>query len=205
MITRTKRQVVSEFRTSELLEAARTVFSKKGFHVATIDDVAHEAGVAKGTVYLYFKSKQEIYLSALRDGIELLIREMRAEAGSDDNAEVKLRKLIALKIAYFDKHRDFFRLFQSELGRMEKTMTECKDLYFDQAEVIEEVLKQGVKEGLLRKVNTRKAEFAVIDLTRGIGIQRLLEWSKPRLMRRWNSLCAYCGKALPDEIILRVC
>jgi TetR/AcrR family fatty acid metabolism transcriptional regulator len=182
VVNRTKRQVVSEYRTSELLEAARTVFSKKGFHDATIDDVAHEAGVAKGTVYLYFKSKQEIYLSALRDGIELLIHEMRTEAAAAESAETKLRKLIATKIAYFDKHRDFFRIFQSELGRMEKTMAECKDLYFEQAQIIEEVLKQGIKEGALQKqVNTRKAAFAVTDLTRGVAIQRLFGWSKTRL------------------------
>jgi TetR/AcrR family fatty acid metabolism transcriptional regulator len=181
-MSRTKRQVVSEYRTSELLEAARSVFSKKGFHDATIDDVAFEAGVAKGTVYLYFKSKQDIYLSALRDGIETLIREMRAEAASTGNAEEKLRKLIATKIAYFDKHRDFFRIFQSELGRMEKTMTECKDLYFDQARIIEEVLKQGAREGLLlEKVNIKKAAFAVTDLTRGIAIQRVFGWSRTRL------------------------
>src|SRR5580765_2408580 len=106
---RTKRQVVSEYRTSELLDAARTVFSRKGFHNATIDDIAHEAGVAKGTVYLYFKSKQDIYLEALRDGIQTLLQEMRAETAADDTAVAKLRKLIAVKLAYFDKHREFFQ------------------------------------------------------------------------------------------------
>src|SRR5262245_34494180 len=181
-MSRTKRQVVSEYRTSELLEAARSVFSKKGFHDATIDDVAYEAGVAKGTVYLYFKSKQDIYLSALRDGIETLIQEMRTVAASSANAEEKLRKLIATKIAYFDKHRDFFRIFQSELGRMEKTMSEFKDLYFDQAQIIEKILKQGAGEGLLlEKVNIKKAAFAIADLTRGIAIQRVFGWSKTRL------------------------
>jgi AcrR family transcriptional regulator len=178
---RTKRQIVSEFRTSELLAAARTVFSRKGFHDATIDDVASEAGVAKGTVYLYFKSKQDIYLGALRDGIEMLIQEMRNQAASASDAETKLRKLIATKISFFDKHRDFFRIFQSELGRLEKTMAECKDLYFQQAQIIEVVLKQGVREGVVRNKNTRKAAFAVTDLTRGIAIQRVFGWSRTRL------------------------
>jgi AcrR family transcriptional regulator len=178
---RTKRQVVSEFRTSELLSAARSVFSRKGFHDATIDDVASEAGVAKGTVYLYFKSKQDIYLSALRDGIEMLIHEMRNEASSSSDAEAKLRKLIAAKISFFDKHRDFFRIFQSELGRLEKTMAECKDLYFQQAQIVEGVLKQGVREGVVRNKNTRKAAFAVTDLTRGVAIQRVFGWSRTRL------------------------
>src|SRR5215470_8790375 len=162
-LARTKKDVLQEFRTSELLSAARSVFSRKGFHNATIDDIAQEAGVAKGTVYLYFKSKQDIYLEALRDGIQTLLQEMRAETDADGAAESKLRKLIAVKLAYFDKHREFFQIFQSELGRLEKTMSECKDLYFDQANIIEKVLRQGLKEGRLQKINTKKTAFAVAD------------------------------------------
>src|SRR5436190_13966359 len=123
--SRTKKDVLQEFRTSEILAAARTVFSKKGFHDATIDDIADEAGVAKGTIYLYFKSKQEIYLSALRDGILLLNRQMRAEAEIPGSTAERLRRLLNAKIAFFDRHRDFFHIFQSEFGRVEKTMSEC--------------------------------------------------------------------------------
>src|SRR5262249_49071557 len=153
----------------------------KGFHNATIDDIANEAGVAKGTVYLYFKSKQDIYLDALRDGIETLIEEMRAQTAEPGTAEAKLRKLIAVKLAFFDKHREFFQIVQSELGRVEKTVNECKDLYFDQASIIEKVLRQGLKEGVLQKINTKKTAFAVNDLTRGIVIQRIFGWSKTPL------------------------
>src|ERR1041385_2330758 len=145
-LTKTRKDVLQEFRTSELLAAARTVFSRKGFHDATIDDIAHEAGVAKGTVYLYFKSKHDIYIEALRDGIGNLISEMRREAEGPGTAEAKLRRVIAVKLAFFDKHREFFQIFLSELGRLERTMTECKDLYFDQASIIEKVLRQGIKE-----------------------------------------------------------
>src|SRR5258706_3438705 len=113
--TKTRKDVLQEFRTSELLSAARRVFSRKGFHDATIDDIAHEAGVAKGTVYLYFKSKQDIYLDALRDGVETLIQEMLAAVTGPGAAEAKLRQLIAVKLAFFDKHREFFQIFQSEL------------------------------------------------------------------------------------------
>src|SRR5689334_10675167 len=111
---KTKKAVVQEFRTAALLSAARVVFSRQGFHDATIDDIAREAGVAKGTVYLYFKSKQEIYLEALRDGVESLLNEMRTEADARRSAELTLRRLIAVKLAFFDKHRDFFQIFQSE-------------------------------------------------------------------------------------------
>ena len=60
---RTKKDVVTEFRTAGILEAARKVFAKKGFNDATVDDIANAAGVAKGTVYLYYRSKREVYFA----------------------------------------------------------------------------------------------------------------------------------------------
>ena len=69
-ITRTKKDVVTEFRTVGILEAARKVFAMKGFNEATVDDIADAAGVAKGTVYLYYRSKRELYLAALKFGIQ---------------------------------------------------------------------------------------------------------------------------------------
>src|SRR5215472_104292 len=171
---RTKKDVLQEFRKSELLSAARTVFSGRGFHDATIDDIAHDAGVAKGTVYLYFESKHEIYLAALRESVELLNEQMRAEAAVPGSASERLRRLLTAKIAFFDKHRDFFQIFQTELGRVEKTMTECKDLYLEQARIVERVLQDGIKEGSVQDINTKKTSFAITDLTRGIVIQRAL-------------------------------
>ena len=178
---RTKKDVLLEFRKSELLTAARTVFSRKGFHEATIDDIALEAGVAKGTVYLYFKSKHDIYLAALRDGVETLNEELRAVAAQEGPARDKLRKVIATKLAFLEEHRDFFQIFQSELGRVEATMNECKDLYIEQARIIELIIAEGMKEGTVLRLNARKAAFAVADLTKGIAIQRLLGWSTTRL------------------------
>jgi len=60
VLGRTKKDVLSEFRKSELLTAARTVFGKKGFHDASIEEIAELAEVAKGTVYLYYRSKRDL-------------------------------------------------------------------------------------------------------------------------------------------------
>ena len=77
--------------------AARAIFSKKGFHDATIDDVAEAAEVAKGTVYLYYKSKKDLYLQALRFGIELLNQELKSKAAGPGAFGEKLRLLSATK------------------------------------------------------------------------------------------------------------
>ncbi|HVB38785.1 MAG TPA: helix-turn-helix domain-containing protein, partial [Vicinamibacterales bacterium] len=60
---RTKQDVLSEFRCAEILTAARGVFARKGYQAATMDDIAGAAGVGKGTLYLYYRSKRDIYLA----------------------------------------------------------------------------------------------------------------------------------------------
>src|SRR5436309_10961946 len=101
---KTKKDVVTEFRTSGILEAARKVFAKKGFHEATVDDIAEMAGVAKGTVYLYYASKRDLYFAALKFGIAQMYSVLLDELKQVSTSEKKLRVLIATKLAYCDEN-----------------------------------------------------------------------------------------------------
>src|SRR2546421_12562691 len=91
---KTKKDVVTEFRTSGILEAARKVFAKKGFHEATVDDIAEAAGVAKGTVYLYYESKRDVYFAALKFGIGQMYSLLLDELNKVTTPEEKLKALI---------------------------------------------------------------------------------------------------------------
>ena len=71
----TKKEVVSEFRRSGILKAARKVFARHGYDGATMDDVAEACSIAKGTLYLYFKSKRQIYLGVLKQDLHSLREE----------------------------------------------------------------------------------------------------------------------------------
>jgi AcrR family transcriptional regulator len=88
---RTKQEVVTEFRCAEILEAARKVFAKKGFVDATMDDIAAATGLAKGTLYLYFKSKRDVYMKTLQEGLTELLdrvtRTLRRPPVSEPNCE----------------------------------------------------------------------------------------------------------------------
>jgi len=181
---KTKKDVVLEFRKNELLSAARTIFAKRGFHDATIEEIADAAKVAKGTVYLYYKSKKELYLEALRFGIELLNQELKAKATAPGTFQQRLRSLATSKIAFFDENRDFFRILYSELGKLPShppALSFVKDLYFAQARIFEKLLQDGVKHREIRNINVEKAAFAITDLTRSITTLRILGCSKGSL------------------------
>jgi AcrR family transcriptional regulator len=182
VLGRTRKEVLKEFRTAELLEAARRVFAKKGFHAATVDDIAAAAGVAKGTVYLYYRSKQEVYWGALEHGITELHKEIQTRLAAEGTPENKVRAFIAIKVAYFEKNRDFFRIYFSELGsgfsHPAQMPRRFEGMYLEQARLLEAALQQGVKRREIRHIRTDTAAVAISDLIRGIIVQRLLGWSK---------------------------
>ena len=184
-ILKTKKDVVTEFRTSGILEAARKVFATKGFSAATVDDVAGAAGVAKGTVYLYYESKRDIYFAALKSGIEQMYALLQEELKKASSTEEKLRTLIGVKLAYFDDNRDFFKIYYSELGNIcihpVAIDNEFKALYLDQAKVVESILREGARRKVIRAVRPEQTAFAISDIVRGVVTQRVLGWTKSKL------------------------
>jgi AcrR family transcriptional regulator len=184
-ILKTKKDVVTEFRTAGILEAARRVFAAKGFNDATVDDIANAAGVAKGTVYLYYRSKRDIYFAALKFGVQQMYAALDEQLKAESTIEGKMRALIAVKLAYCDENRDFFKIYYSELGNLcihpGAIDPEFKAMYLDQAKVIESILKEGARKKLLRSVRAEQAAFAISDIIRGIVTQRVLGWSKSKI------------------------
>lgn len=184
VLGRTKKDVLSEFRKNELLTAARAIFGKKGFHDASIDEIAEAAEVAKGTVYLYYSSKKELYLEALRFGVESLNNELRSRAEEPGSCFEKLRILTQTKVSFFEENRDFFRIYYSELGKLPShpsAIAMVRGLYSEQAKVFERVLRDGIRRREVRVIDIEKTAFAIADLTRGVATQRLLGTSKTTL------------------------
>jgi AcrR family transcriptional regulator len=182
VLGRTKKEVLTEFRMAELLEAARKVFAEKGFHEATVDEIAEAAGVAKGTVYLYYRSKRAIYWAALERGITALHDEVKSKLAAESTLENKVRAFIAIKITYFERNRDFFKIYLSEFGSAFTHPAQLHkrfgDLYLRQARVLEAVLREAIKGKAIRNIRVETASLAISDLTRGVITQRLLGWSK---------------------------
>lgn len=185
-VVKTKKDVVTEFRCSGILEAARKVFAKKGFHEATVDDIAETAGVAKGTVYLYYASKRDVYFAALKFGIAEMYSLLLDELKQVSAPQEKLRVLIATKLAYFDENRDFFKIYYSELGNIPTTHpggidNEFKSLYQEQARLVETILKEGARRKVIRNLRTEQTAFAISDIIRGVVTHRILGWSKSKV------------------------
>ena len=103
-------------RRTDILSAATRVFAEKGYHSATMSDIAKQAEYAVGTIYLYFKDKQALYLALTDEKIEELIRRVKEKIAKAHGALAKIKALIEEEFTYFEENEDFFRIYFSEGG-----------------------------------------------------------------------------------------
>lgn len=182
----TKRDVLADFRRAELIDAASAVFARKGFAGASVDEIAKEAGVAKGTVYLYYPSKHDIYWAALESGIVALDRAIRtaAEAVMPVSLRGQLLAIARTKLAYFDERRDFFRIYFSELGSQTCEVAahpRLRPLYLEQVQFVQTLVERALARREIRPCEPRRVAFAIGDLVRGCIRRRLLETDMPSI------------------------
>lgn len=177
-MARTKREVVTEFRCSEILQSARRVFAEKGFAEATVDEIAEAAGMAKGTIYLYFRSKSEIYLAALKEDMTRLHEETARRMEAARSLKESIRAFIDTRIEYADQHRDFCTIYHSEITNVlcnpAHVPADLKELYERQYQLLKGLLDRGIARGEIRGSRSDLMASAIYDVTRGLIARRLL-------------------------------
>ena len=135
-----------------ILDAAIAVIAEKGFHNSRVSDIADRAGVADGTVYLYFKSKEQILMAALDSGFEAFYRRAKEELAAAKDARGKLRILARLHLRLLNQNRNMAVVLQTELRQSAKFLAEFSQRelkgYFD---LIREIIREGQQAGTIRK------------------------------------------------------
>ena len=178
----TKKEVVSEFRRAGILKAARKVFARHGFDGATMDDVAEACSIAKGTLYLYFKSKRQIYLGVLKEDLHSLKDATKHAIDAATSAEGKIRAFVTTRFEFCDQHRDFFRIYNSDISAIfiaaHPTQKDLREFYMDQARMLAGVIEDGIKSGELREVPAQATAFAIYDMTRASIARKILGMSE---------------------------
>jgi AcrR family transcriptional regulator len=171
------RQLRVEYRRRTILDAARTVFARSGFAGTTVDLIAQEADVAKGTLYLYYPSKSAIYAAAVVAALEDLTRETVAVLETGGPTRNVLRAFFETRWRFFERHAEFFRIYTTEKSALGKTGALVRRasarLHERQVKALERVLEAGVRAGELRRVNPRTAARVIFDLSYGVIVRRL--------------------------------
>ena len=98
-----------------LFEAAAGIFAGKGYHKATVEEIARTIGVAKGTLYYHFENKEELYLAVIREGVSLFKQKLDRVVATNAPPPEKIGMLIEGQLLFFEQEKDFVFLFLKEL------------------------------------------------------------------------------------------
>jgi AcrR family transcriptional regulator len=178
---KTRKELLSEWRHSEVLQAARGVFARLGYTASSVDDIAKEAGMAKGTIYLYFKSKEEIFAAVLGSDMEALTdRTMEAMSAVDTFGD-RLLVFLNLRLVYLRNNQDFLRMYFAELGgpgSCSRVISEMKEQHIRRVvEFLRSCLERAMDSGEIRAVPLEATAFAILDLARGFAERHLRGWA----------------------------
>ena len=174
-----KEDVLREFRIREILDATCRVVARHGFQGATVERVAEEAEIAKGTVYLYFQNKDELFTAAVEQGIQNFTGQVRTQVVEALTPIEKLQRLIEVSLELSDTYRDFFKTLLLERNFLAASPSHPEaahmlDLYLAHIRFIEEIIQDGVRVGVFRPHNVEASAFVLNEAIRGCFQQRAL-------------------------------
>jgi TetR/AcrR family fatty acid metabolism transcriptional regulator len=135
----------------QIIDAAIRVFARTGFYNSRVSDIAREAGIASGTIYLYFKTKDEILVTLFREKMAEWVEAVRREIASEADPLAKLRRLVALHFSVLESNPDLAEVVQVELRQGHKFFRGASahevSAYFA---LIGGVLEAGIASGQIR-------------------------------------------------------
>jgi TetR/AcrR family fatty acid metabolism transcriptional regulator len=172
--SKTRQQVLSEFRRTEIVDAARTVFARRGFTNGIVDEIAKEAGIAKGTVYLYFRSKTEIYKAVLAHDLEFLKRNTLSQVDAANTLRDKIGAFVRGRLENVEAKKEFFRIMDTETASMLLTRKQHREWLREPVSRLASAIAEASKRNEIRTVPAEKVAWMIDDLTRG-AIQRRLQ------------------------------
>ncbi len=161
----------------EILSAAEKVFAARGFFPTTMSDIARQAEFGTGTLYKYFKSKEELYFTLIDEKVEEINGLVNAELSQKNSAVERIKKVLRLQFEFFEQNRDFFRIYISERSRFEWTVKDdlgkgLHEKMVSYIDILSGVIRQGIKRGEFRPMDPKDLAHAFV----GIVNSFVFEW-----------------------------
>jgi TetR/AcrR family transcriptional regulator, fatty acid metabolism regulator protein len=153
---------------ARILDAAVKVFAERGFHSATVAEIAKAAGVADGTIYLYFKGKDDLLLRLFDEKMTELLAESRAALGREQTAPARLRRFIQLHLALVERNPDLASVLIVELRQSAQFLKAAdRNKLASYTDLIAEVVRAGQEGGGLdasvSPATVKRAIFGALD------------------------------------------
>jgi TetR/AcrR family transcriptional regulator, fatty acid metabolism regulator protein len=152
----------------KIIEGAIKVFARKGFYNAKVSEIAREANVADGTIYLYFKNKDDILISLFEEKVDVIIHRMQEELKKVDDPVDKIRTFVEHHMKLVKENKYLSEVIQIELRQSSKFMRRYLPVKFlEYLDLIGQIIEEGKRAGVIRQdvipAVAKRAIFGALD------------------------------------------
>lgn len=131
----------------KIFETSMKLFAEKGYDATSVEEITATVGVAKGTLYYHFSSKEEIFNFLIEEGVKLLKNSIEIKTQKLEKTIDKLRAIILIEIKVMIKYEDFMTILLSQIWGNEPRNNNCKKIIFEYIKIIEKIIKIGIEKG----------------------------------------------------------
>ncbi|MCE5194143.1 MAG: TetR/AcrR family transcriptional regulator [Nitrospiraceae bacterium] len=157
-----------------IFSAAEKVFSEYGYARANMRAIAKESGMSIGGIYLYFKNKEDLFITLMKSNMETMARETREILKSINDPEEALKTFISIAVSNIKKYRQLILVSGRELGFT--LGVKVKRKYFKiQRQHIEDIIQDGIRSDMFRKCNVEESAKVINCALRGYALSMVID------------------------------
>lgn len=149
----------------KIFETSLKLFSEKGYDATSIEEITATVGVAKGTLYYHFSSKEEIFNFLVEEGMKLLINSIEIKIAKCDNVLDKIKAVSLIQLKAVAKYENLLTIVLSQVWGNETRNVFCKDKVMEYVKVIQEIVQEGVDNGDLVECDAEMLASEIFSLT----------------------------------------
>lgn len=170
-----KRKLRQKNHAAQILEAGEKLFAKKGFYPTTMEEVARAAGLAKGTIYLHFDNKRDLFFSIIKNKLDILLEKIEKEVRKGELISQRIKLAIGIHLRFLEENRDFFKIMQalpeSLKEEMEKRLKgrviEKQSRYI---EILDQLIQKGIRNQEIKVLDSRKLAVILVGMMHSLTI-----------------------------------
>lgn len=129
----------------KIFETSMELFAKKGYEATSVEEITSVVGVAKGTLYYHFSTKEEIFYFLVEEGMKLLKNSIAIKTSKLENSLDKLKAVILIQIKVIKKYENFISIILSQIWGQEPRNKKCREYVFEYITMIEDIVKEGIE------------------------------------------------------------
>lgn len=149
----------------KIFETSMKLFAEKGYDATSIEEITSVVGVAKGTLYYHFSSKEEIFKFLVEEGVKLLKNSILIKTSKLEKSLDKIRAIVLIQIKVLVKYENFMTIILSQIWGSDERSLMCRNYVFEYIQMIEEIVQEGISKGEIIDVDPNVIASGIFGFT----------------------------------------